>query len=84
MDQYITWNDSSFCDKLHGRAQYLSLKFISFSSIDVKREQLGALLLIYQGFKVEEGGAITDIFSRDLFKYLNNFKATGLLVLRAE
>lgn len=54
------------------------------SSIDVKREQLGELSLLHQRFGVGEGGAITAIFTRDFFKYLNHFKDTGLLMLKAE
>lgn len=53
-------------------------------SICVKREQLERLLLLHQRFGVEEGGTIINIFSRDFFKYLNNFKATGLLMLKAK
>lgn len=69
------------CDTLQNTTFVLKMDFFPF--IDVKREQL-ELLLLHQRFGVEEGGAITYIFSRDFFKYWNNFKATGLLMLKAE
>lgn len=70
------------CDTLQNTTFVLKMDF--FPSIDAKRQQLGELLLLHPRFGVEEGGTITDIFSRDFFKYRNNFKATGLLMLKAE
>lgn len=71
------------CDTLQNTTFVLKMDFF-FPSIDAKRQQLGELLLLHPRFGVEEGGTITDIFSRDFFKYQNNFKATGLLMLKAE